>query len=56
MELYTRCVVEDACYDREPAECANHGPECAKDVTDIMLLRLSVSQESRNRSRQFVKW
>jgi hypothetical protein len=55
MPLYTLCIVEYRCYHSQSTERSCEGPERAQDVSNILLLFLTISQKSRYWCGQFVQ-
>jgi hypothetical protein len=55
MLLYTLGIVEDRRYHSQSTERSCEGPERAQDISNILLLFLTISQKSRHRCGQFVQ-
>ena len=56
MLLYTLGIVEDRRYHSQSTERSCKGPERAQDVSNILLLFLTISQKSRYWCGQLVHW
>ena len=55
MLLYTLSIVEDRRYHSQSTERSCEGPESAQDVSNVLLLFLTISQKSRHRCGQLVQ-
>jgi hypothetical protein len=55
MLLYTLGIVEDRRYHSQSTERPCEGPERAQDISNILLLFLTISQKSRHWCGQFVQ-
>ena len=54
--MYTLGIVEDRCYHSQSTERSCKGPERTQDISNILLLFLTISQKSRYWCGQLVQW